>query len=513
MERQGKQIGAIGLAEAVLFCAVVSITCPVFAGNYGGGSGTMEDPYQIWTAEQWQIFMNEDPENIFDKHFILMADLYLGGMEIRPICPDQNSISSGYQGTAFQGVFDGNGHVIRNAVINRPGEDFIGLFGFLGKNGLIQNLLVDNVFITGKDNVGGLMGWNEGRITSCHVTGSVHGIFRVGGLVGQNGWWPNGGTITSCITAVMVDGNQRIGGLAGDNYKGTITSCFANGLTIGNHLVGGLVGVNERSSTINSCSATGNTNGDSIVGGLAGSNWLQSKITLCYAEGDVSGQVDIGGLVGISGSTITYCFATGTVTGTSDVGGLTGTTNDGTITSCYATGAVYGDSGVGGLVGHSFVCEDCSLMISSCYATGKLTGTSQVGGLCGSFFGWGSAIAVGNFWDIQTSEITTSAFGVGKTTAEMKTKATFAAAGWDFGVWQMCEESDPNDPQAYYPRLRWQVPKVDWVCPDGVAMEDFLYLAERWLATTPATMGQADTNGDGKVDIEDLAILSENWMR
>ena len=46
-----------------------------FGGTYGGGSGTAEDPYQIWTAEQMQAMGSET--NDWDKHFILMDDIDL----------------------------------------------------------------------------------------------------------------------------------------------------------------------------------------------------------------------------------------------------------------------------------------------------------------------------------------------------------------------------------------------------------------------------------------------------
>jgi len=95
----------------------------------------------------------------------------------------------------------------------------------------------------------------------------------------------------------------------------------------------------------------------------------------------------------------------------------------------------------------------------------------------------------------------------------MKTLATFTDAGWDFThMWIMpCED---------YPHLRWEKGysggsgmAADWGCPDGVGTEDLLYLAARWLADTPAVIGAADLNGDGRVDLADFALFAQQWMK
>jgi hypothetical protein len=98
---------------------------------------------------------------------------------------------------------------------------------------------------------------------------------------------------------------------------------------------------------------------------------------------------------------------------------------------------------------------------------------------------------------------------MGKTTGEMKTLATFVDAGWDFEeTWAICEGTN-------YPRLQWQIPAGDWVCPDGVAMEDLDYFAIRWLMADCAANGDcdgADLNRDGVVRLEDMSILAAQWL-
>jgi hypothetical protein len=187
------------------------------------------------------------------------------------------------------------------------------------------------------------------------------------------------------------------------------------------------------------------------VGGLVGEN--RGTVTKCYSTGTVSGDYDVGGLVGHNYGTITTSYSTVVVSGTGwYVGGLVGT-NFGEVTDCYSTGAVNGDYRVGGLVGLN------QGGITRCYSTGAVYGGWGLGGLVGSNGNWGrTGVVSQSFWDTQTSGMSTSAGGTGKTTAEMQTAKTFLDAGWDFvgetangteDIWWILEGQD-------YPRLWWE---------------------------------------------------------
>jgi hypothetical protein len=65
------------------------------------------------------------------------------------IAPDTSS-SGGYQGTAFTGSFDGNGHVISNLTIDTAGagSEYLGLFGQLNASAEVTKLGLDTVNIT-----------------------------------------------------------------------------------------------------------------------------------------------------------------------------------------------------------------------------------------------------------------------------------------------------------------------------------------------------------------------------
>jgi hypothetical protein len=96
----------------------------------------------------------------------------------------------GTYASRFEGTFDGNGNTIGGIYINQPNMGELGLFGVVGKSGIIRNLNIANVYIRGGNAVGGVVGRNYGAIENCHAGESINvkskcGIF--GQLVGYNG--------------------------------------------------------------------------------------------------------------------------------------------------------------------------------------------------------------------------------------------------------------------------------------------------------------------------------------
>jgi hypothetical protein len=315
---------------------------------------------------------------------------------------------------AFTGIFDGNGHVVSNLLIDTDGLNTqnLGLFGTLqGESSAVRNLAVENCSITGgtdSDNLGGLCGHNDGiTIVNCHATGSISGGDNLGGLCGYN----EAGAIENCYATVSVTGGistYNLGGLCGYNEAGSIVYCYATG-----NIVGGTSSYN--------------------LGGLCGEN--SGTIPSCYATGNVSGGSYLGGLCGETSGTTSNSYATGSISGVDYLGGLFGK-NSGTTPNSYATGTVSGRNYIGGL------CGENSGTITNCYAIGTVGGTYSYGGLCG----YNTSGTISNsFWDTETSGLTTSNGGTGKTTLEMQMEATFTNAGWNFqDIWAM----------ASYPELK-----------------------------------------------------------
>lgn len=122
-------------------------------------------------------------------------------------------------------IFEGNGHVIRNLMVNRPSDSVAGLFGFVA-HAHIRNLGLTGKLtsITGSGFVGALVGYMENStITGCFTTGHVKGSFA-GGVVGSAS-----GTLTAVFSSAIVDGISYSGGLVGRAFESQISASYAVG--------------------------------------------------------------------------------------------------------------------------------------------------------------------------------------------------------------------------------------------------------------------------------------------
>ncbi|MEK0317485.1 immunoglobulin-like domain-containing protein, partial [Cohnella sp. 56] len=306
------------------------------AGTAMAGAGTVNDPYIITDADQLDSVRLK-----LGSSYKLANDIDLSSYSNwEPIGNSTNA--------SFKGRLDGAGHTITGLTINRPGEQYVGLFGLLDSPGKIENLKLVNVNVTGDTDIGG-----------------------VGGLVGKIY-----GTLSYISVSGQVAGTRNVGGIVGDNY-GKVSNCFSS-----------------------------------------------VKVT-------------------------------GTGVGTY-IGGISGYGNNNTlIENSYATGDVTGIGSVGGIIGRHFQGK-----VVNSYATGKVSGSSKLGGIIGDN---GGGTVTSSFYDKSTTGRTDTGKGDPKTTADMKTKATFTSAGWDFDtVWAI---SSGN-----YPTLQAPVTDDDAVAKDKNAL-------------------------------------------
>ena len=287
--------------------------------------------------------------------FVLSDDI-----DLEQYCKD-NAATGGWtpigrNASGFGGTFNGNGHKISNLTINRPDNDFQGLFGVLNSaDSVIENVGLENANVTGQGSVGALVGnsFDTVTITNCYATGSVTGS------------------------------SNQVGGLIGISDSLTATNCYATGNVTGQDWVGALVGgVSNGTLTATNCYATGNVTGRDSVGGLVGAA-MGLTATNCYATGDVTGEVGVGGLVGVAlVLTATNSYATGDVTGDIGVGGFAGMITDmmdAPIDNCYSLGKVSGNDLTGSFIGGIMAGNGGTITITNCSA---LASGTMIGGAC-----------------------------------------------------------------------------------------------------------------------------------
>ena len=225
-----------------------------------------------------------------------VAELVNGGKTDINITLDKNIDLTGKGwtpiGTSFdnsyKGTFDGGGHTITGLTVT-TNDQFVGLFGYLNRAGMVKNVVMEGIQITSNHMfgcTGGVVGYSWGTIENCSVSGSVSGTNCVGGVVGSQ----KAGSIIGCSSSAIVKGTRYVGGVAGEKW-GTMTACYATGnvtLEINSPQDlsgGGVVGLNG-GSTVLACYATGNVNskgsntGNVHIGGLFGDNY--TVVTACY---------------------------------------------------------------------------------------------------------------------------------------------------------------------------------------------------------------------------------------
>ena len=257
----------------------------------GGESGEAEDlGYSIQNDGSYMVYNANGLMNIAelvnggktDINITLDTNIDLTGKDWTPIGTDYDN--------SYTGTFDGGGHTITGLTVT-TNDQFVGLFGSLGKAGTVKNVVMEGVQITnnhGSGYVGGVVGNSDGTIENCSVSGSVSGTAYVGGVVGVQ-WF---GSITGCSSSATVKGMGDVGGVAGQtNADATLTACYATGnvtIELGHRdrvYVGGLVGWNAGSSVL-ACYATGNvtstgsSTGNVYIGGFLGGNY--ATVTACY---------------------------------------------------------------------------------------------------------------------------------------------------------------------------------------------------------------------------------------
>ena len=268
---------------------------PVLNGQKAlGTESAVRSKTEIYDATDLKAFADRvnAGESFTGKTVLLMLDIDL--IDIANWVPIGR-----YSSVQFDGIFDGQGHVIKN--LNSTSG---GLFGYAGTNAVIKNLGIASGTI-GKDNlsfVGAIVGWSNGAdIINCWNGATIFGSYS-GGIVGTV---RDGGesVIQGCFNVGSVTDSFQgnVGGIVGHlatsnqgtNVNVTVSDCYNLGAITALDDCGGIVGRAQDGHVIKNCYNAGvvTANGENILfgaGAIASSVTSDNEITNCYYDSSKS---------------------------------------------------------------------------------------------------------------------------------------------------------------------------------------------------------------------------------
>ncbi len=292
--------------------------------EYGGGKGTVENPYIISYYDQLLRLSEQGAKG----YFVQTADIAF------PRNTDRNPISTkkitrGYENKSYDYfVYDGNGYSIKS--VSGSG----GLFGTIAA-GTIQNVVVDGAnikagknknlgvicnevvsYVYPSNNTDEYFSTGNTRIFGCKVLNSkitADGAENVGGICGF------GGDISNCMAdGITVSGGKSIGGVVGNAC--IVTGCIANNITVSSSAVsaGGIAGTAYGVELYNSgekphcaggsiigCGVRTFTSTSENSGGIVGTETahnVSAYIKSCYAANIYLNGTNNGGIAGADGN-------------------------------------------------------------------------------------------------------------------------------------------------------------------------------------------------------------------
>ncbi|MDR3219706.1 MAG: hypothetical protein LBU22_12165 [Dysgonamonadaceae bacterium] len=380
--------------------------------QFAGGAGTAADPYQISNRAQLEALGGFLGADNIDKHFLLTADIDLGGDKWTPLAIIKSN--------PFCGKLHGAGHKIKNLLIEEEFPtssmlDYVGLFGVLGGGVSVDDLHFEGV-----------------------ITISAGASIYAGSLAGYiNPDNAESINIVKCSSSVLI-------------------TCSTSGSAASN-FVGGIIGFAElhgNNLTISKCANTGNISGTgSMVGGIVGRVFTSTNgavlISDCYNNAEISstkasGDTWMGGIVGTpyqgdatsAPITIEKCFATGKVEAnaantSSRVGGIVGRIYDisGSVNPITISNSVGAQ-------------ESVSSGGTSTTAANRIYASHSSGGNYSitNNYGYVGMVVLRSGASATITSSATGAGGLNKTLAELKSRSTYTGLGWDFtNIWQIEE--------------------------------------------------------------------------
>lgn len=333
------------------------------------------------------------------------------------------------------------------------------------------------------NNKGGITGSNSYTVTNCYYDSEVTGCSDTGKgtpkttaeMKSQStfaGWnfddvWSLSGQINEGYPFLQCIGGEPQSGEEGSESNPYKIYSISDLQAINNNLSAHYILMNDIDASATSTWNGGagfvpiGTSGEMFTGSINGNDHTVSELTInrplvngqglvaYLGEGgeirnlglvdvSVSGYQYVGALVVFNHGTISNCFSTGSVTGGhNNVGGLvSGSGPTGSVLDSYSMcNVTSAGTRAGGISGYN------NGNIERCYATGFVDCVNIKGGITGG----NSNVVADCYYNSETTGCSDTGKGTPKTTAEMKTQATYI--GWDFNnVWSLSSQINDGYP-------------------------------------------------------------------
>jgi len=290
-----RRVGCIQYFIVAFFFVLPSIAFGACGDGITGGAGTVGDPYQINDATELASVSNCLGAGNSGKYFKVMNDIDLN---VAPYNTGSGFSPIGNNSNSFYGKFDGDYKTISNLFIYLPSTNYVGLFGHTSTGSIVEKVALMNVNINGGSYaIGALAGYVSGMVRYSSVYGgTVTGLMRLGGLVGQNSGTLQYSFASTTVTQKAASGDCCVGGLLGGSENGGITNnSYSRGPVIhtssGQGAFGGCIGNTNLSGAISYIYSTGRvyslSTNPSNFEGLIGTSYVLS--TNSYWDTQTSG--------------------------------------------------------------------------------------------------------------------------------------------------------------------------------------------------------------------------------
>lgn len=357
--------------------------------NVFEGKGTADDPFQIKTKDDMlklAKFTNTEAYPFNGRYFKVLNDIDFGTTTYECVGVDAGS---------FNADFNGNGKQFLNINCSfEKTESGRGLFGNVGPQGAIHDLILKSGTISAYRENAGIAGKVYGKVYNCDNYASIYSTSS--SAAGIAGYVKTGGSVVNCKNYGIVDAKGNyIAGIAYNVEKNALVENCVNDTLIGTdtkkNYVSGIAVYN--SGVIRNCVNKGMITGNTSLAGIVAASNGGDSILYCHNEGEIiSSGSNVGGILGGGKQSATPmvmigCYNTALITGKGNIGGVAGRLYEGSeLIDCYNTADVVSSSSsdVGGVAGQQACRSGYVARMVRCYNTGNVSAVGQyVGGVVG----------------------------------------------------------------------------------------------------------------------------------